>query len=72
MFHPKSPYYAVCADVVLVNPPGVVADHSHTLETIPVPRTFLGASIIIGAGVYIYFREKVRGQMIATDTPANR
>ena len=41
-------------------------------ETIPVPRTFLGASIIIGAGVYIYFREKVRGQMIATDTPANR
>ena len=38
-------------------------------ETIPVPRTFLGASIIIGAGVYIYFREKVRGQMIASDTP---
>jgi hypothetical protein len=37
MFHPKSPYYAVCADVVLVNPPGVVADHTHTLETIPVP-----------------------------------
>ena len=37
MFHPKSPYYAVCADVVLVNPPGVVADHSHTLDTIPVP-----------------------------------
>ena len=25
MFHPKSPYHAkVCADVVLVNPPGVV------------------------------------------------
>ena len=41
-------------------------------ETIPVPRTFLGATIIIGAGAYIYFREKVRGQMIATDTPANR
>ena len=38
-------------------------------QTIPVPRTFLGASIIIGAGVYIYFREKVRGQMIASDTP---
>ena len=28
--------------------------------------------IIIGAGVYIYFREKVRGQMIATDTPPNK
>ncbi len=38
-------------------------------ETIPEPRTFLGAAIIISAGVYIYFREKVRGQMIATDTP---
>ena len=32
MFHPKSPYYKVCADVVLVNPPGVVADHTHKLE----------------------------------------
>ena len=38
-------------------------------ETIPVPRTFLGASIIISAGVYIYYREKVRGQMIVTNTP---
>ena len=38
-------------------------------ETVPVPRTFVGAAIIIGAGFYIYFREKVRGQMIATDTP---
>ena len=38
-------------------------------KTIPEPRTFLGAAIIISAGVYIYFREKVRGQMIATDTP---
>ena len=26
-------------------------------------------NIIIGAGIYIYFREKVRGQMIASDTP---
>ena len=31
MFHPKSPYAAVCADVMLVNPPGVVAQHTHTL-----------------------------------------
>ena len=37
MFHPQSPYYAVCADVVLVNPPGVVAEHTHKLDTIPVP-----------------------------------
>ena len=39
MFHPKSPYYAVCADVVLVNPPGVVAEHSHTIEHKPLPTT---------------------------------
>ena len=38
-------------------------------ETIPLPRTFFGATIIIAAGVYIYYREKVKGQMIATDTP---
>ena len=38
-------------------------------ETIPTLRTFGGAGIIIAAGVYIYFREKVRNQMIATDTP---
>ena len=39
MFHKNSPYYAVCADVVLVNPPGVVADHTHTLEHKPLPTT---------------------------------
>ena len=37
MFHPNSPYYKVCADVVLVNPPGVVADHTHTIEHKPLP-----------------------------------
>ena len=37
MFHPKSPYYAVCADVVLVNPPGVVAEHTHEIEHKPLP-----------------------------------
>ena len=37
MFHPKSPYYKVCADVVLVNPPGVVADHNHTITPNPPP-----------------------------------
>ena len=39
MFHPQSPYYKVCADVVLVNPPGVVADHNHTIEHKPLPTT---------------------------------
>ena len=35
MFHPKSPFYAVCADVVLVNPPGVVENHTHEIKTKP-------------------------------------
>ena len=33
MFHPKSPYYGVCADVVLINPPGVVQQHTHEIST---------------------------------------
>ena len=33
MFHPKSPYRAVCADVILTNPPGIVAQHTHALPT---------------------------------------
>ena len=31
MFHPKSPYYSVCADVMLIQPVGVVAPHMHNL-----------------------------------------
>ena len=36
---------------------------------IPSVRTFIGVACIISAGVYIYFREKVRDQYIATETP---
>ena len=32
MFHPKSPYYSVCADVMLIQPVGVVAPHMHNLN----------------------------------------
>ena len=35
MFHPKSPYASVCADVVLVQPAGVVVPHQHNF----VPNT---------------------------------
>ena len=34
IFHPKSKYAAVCADVILVNPPGVVQNHKHTIKSI--------------------------------------
>ena len=38
-------------------------------QNIPTIRTFFGVALIIGAGIYIYIREKARDQMIATDTP---
>ncbi len=39
---------------------------------VPSGRTFLGVSFIISAGVYIYIREKIRDQYIATETPVRR
>ena len=33
MFHPKSPYRGICADVVLVNPPGTLLPHTHSIPT---------------------------------------
>ena len=36
---------------------------------IPTVRTFIGVALIIGAGVYIYIREKAKDQMIASNTP---
>ena len=38
-------------------------------DNIPTLRTFIGVSIIIGAGLYIYLREKTKDQLIVTDTP---
>ena len=38
-------------------------------KDVPTTRTFLGVALIIGAGIYIYLREKARDQMIVTDTP---
>ena len=34
MFHPQSPYHKVCADVVLMNPPGTLPNHSHTIPPV--------------------------------------
>ena len=35
VFHPKSQYAAVCADVMLINPPGTLPDHTHTITPTP-------------------------------------
>ena len=39
---------------------------------IPSLRTLIGVICIISAGVYIYFREGVRKQYVASKTPARR
>ena len=44
MFHPKSPYYAVCADVVLVNPPGTLPDHTHSIDVSSLQELDLSSS----------------------------
>ena len=33
-FHPKSPYYKICADVVVNNPPGHKHPHVHTIPSV--------------------------------------
>ena len=38
MFHKNSPYFKVCADVVLVNPPGTLPNHSHSITPNPLPN----------------------------------
>ena len=47
-FHPKSPYYKVCADVVVTNPGGVIPPHQHSIPS-PVSNKAedLGGSIQI-------------------------
>ena len=35
IFHPQSQYAAVCADVKLINPPGTLPNHTHTIEANP-------------------------------------
>ena len=32
-FHPKSPYYKVCADVIVTNPGGVIPPHKHSIPS---------------------------------------
>ena len=35
VFHPQSQYAAVCADVKLINPPGTLPDHTHSIKANP-------------------------------------
>jgi hypothetical protein len=47
-FHPRSPYYKICADVLLQNPPGVIPPHRHS---IPSPST--SVSHVSGSAVHL-------------------
>ena len=46
MFHKKSPYFAVCADVVLVNPPNTLPDHAHSIAPVKYVPTKENASVL--------------------------
>ena len=73
-------FYCVFSAYSIASPP-VVSLYEYSLiiwailigyflfNDIPTPRTFLGVFLIIGAGIYIYMREKARDQMIVSDTP---
>ena len=38
-FHPKSPYYKVCADVIVTNPGGVIPPHRHSIPSVSTPSS---------------------------------
>ena len=38
-FHPKSPYYKVCADVIVTNPGGVIPSHQHSIPSVSAPSS---------------------------------
>ena len=73
-------FYCVFSAYSVASPP-VVSLYEYSLiiwailigyflfNDIPTPRTFFGVFLIIGAGIYIYMREKARDQMIVSDTP---
>ena len=48
MFHPKSPYFAVCADVIVTNPGGKLLPHEHQ---IPQPQFVPPNKNVPGSGV---------------------
>ena len=48
-FHPRSPYAAVCADVVLTNPAGVVANHTHGIQPQPIIEEANGTAEDLGS-----------------------
>jgi len=43
-FHPKSPYYKICADVVVNNPPGHKHPHTHAISSTPSSKSAVPSS----------------------------
>ena len=44
-FHPRSPYYKVCADVVVNNPPGHEHPHVHAIPSVSAPTSTLESPV---------------------------
>ena len=56
-FHPKSPYYKVCADVVVTNPGGVIPPHKHSIPSPSVSES-RGSSSAAQLGAPIQIRQE--------------
>ena len=44
-FHPKSPYYSICADVIVTNPGGVIPPHRHSIPKVSRDAKDLGGPL---------------------------
>ena len=53
VFHPQSPYASICADVMLINPAGVVAPHIHNLTPNKVEPVATGNAEDLGGPISI-------------------
>ena len=56
-FHPKSPYYKVCADVIVTNPGGVIPPHKHSIPSPSVSES-RGSSSAAQLGAPIQIRQE--------------
>ena len=49
VFHPKSQFAIICSDVLLVNPPGIVAQHTHNIKPAPANSSSVSSSSVDAA-----------------------
>ena len=65
MFHPKSPYASICADVMVVTPPGKILPHSHDL-----PQLNLSSSQIPSSPLSVSSSQTPSSPSPSSDVPS--